>query len=73
MNNFDLYQWNKDGRPASKAIGSDAFEKRRHWQFTSNDSYFMLDGRPTHLYIRGGGYVIVDSKYYQGRDSEWYK
>ncbi|AIX12000.1 head protein [Citrobacter phage Moon] len=72
QSNFDVYQWNKDGRPTSKAYGSDAYELRRHWLFAVNN-YFMLNGNPTRLHIRGGGYVTVDSKYYRGKDWEWYQ
>ncbi|AUE22903.1 head protein [Citrobacter phage CF1 ERZ-2017] len=54
QSNFDVYQWNKDGRPTSKAYGSDAYELRRHWLFAVNN-YFMLNGNPTRLHIRGGG------------------
>lgn len=72
MNNFDVFQWNKDGRPSQKALFSDAFELRRHWLFAV-ENYYMLDGQPHNVYIRGGGKFHVDSKYYRGKDWEWYQ
>lgn len=69
---FDIAQWNKDGRPAQRAIFSDAYDTRRHWAFAF-DNYFMLDGKPHTVYVRGGGMFHVDSKYYRGKDWEWYQ
>ena len=63
-NHFNFALWNWDGRPASKAPGSDAFENRVHWKFNGPDVYVMISSVKDIVYTRGNGYFKVDPKYY---------
>ncbi|AEA72990.1 head protein [Shigella phage Shfl2] len=36
---FDFYAWQKAGRPASRAFGSDGYNIRAHWKFNAPDDY----------------------------------
>lgn len=63
VNHFNFYAWNKAGRPASPAKGSDAYQTRRHWKFNTPDDYWMLDESINTVYIRGGGFFEVAEEF----------
>lgn len=68
---FNFKKWDDDGRPATKAFGSNATELGRHLEFPE-ENYFRLDNfycRDTDdrnlfwVFIKGGGHFYIDKKY----------
>ncbi|EPH6832379.1 DUF7422 family protein [Shigella sonnei] len=60
---LDFYAWQKAGRPANKAFGSDGYNTSLHWKFNTPDDYSPVIINGDAVILAKFGYFIVPKKF----------
>jgi len=60
---FDFYAWQKAGRPATRAFGSDGYDDRLHWKFNNSDDYSPVIINGDVVVLAKFGYFTVPQEF----------